>query len=82
MTCLGQCGVHLNESEFLIEVIDPLTLNAADEGELVITNLGRIGSPVLRYRTGDHVRINRDVCECGRTFARMDGGIIGGSIRC
>ncbi len=77
MTCLGQCGVHLNEGEFLIEVIDPLTLKAADEGELVITNLGRIGSPVLRYRTGDHIRINGDLCECGRTFARMEGGIIG-----
>jgi phenylacetate-CoA ligase len=77
LTCLGQCGVHLNEGEFLIEVMDPLTLKSADEGELVITNLGRIGSPVLRYRTGDHVRINRDMCECGRTFVRMDGGIIG-----
>ncbi len=77
MTCVGQCGVHLNEGEFLIEVINPLTLKPADEGELVITNLGRTGSPVLRYRTGDHVRINRDVCECGRTFLRMDGGIIG-----
>jgi phenylacetate-CoA ligase len=77
MTCLAQCGVHLNEGEFLIEVIDPLTLKPADEGELVITNLDRIGSPVLRYRTGDHVRINGDVCECGRTFVRMDGGIIG-----
>ena len=77
MTCQGQCGVHLNEGEFFIEVIDPLTLKPADEGELVITNLDRIGSPVLRYRTGDHVRISRDVCECGRTFVRMDGGIIG-----
>jgi phenylacetate-CoA ligase len=77
MTCLGQCGVHLNEGEFLVEVIDPVTLKPAREGELVITNLDRIGSPVLRYRTGDHVRINRDVCECGRTFARMDGGIVG-----
>jgi phenylacetate-CoA ligase len=77
MTCLGQCGVHLNEGEFLIEVINPLTLNPADEGELVITNLGRTGSPIIRYRTGDHVRINRDVCECDRTFVRMDGGIIG-----
>jgi phenylacetate-CoA ligase len=77
MTCLGQCGVHLNEGEFLIEVINPLTLKPADEGELVITNLGRIGSPVLRYRTGDHVRITQDVCDCGRTFARMEGGIIG-----
>jgi phenylacetate-CoA ligase len=77
LTCLGQCGVHLNEGEFLIEVIDPLTLKSADEGELIITNLDRIGSPVLRYRTGDHVRLNREACECGRTFVRMDGGIIG-----
>jgi len=77
MTCLGQCGVHLNEGEFLVEVIDPVTLKPVGEGELVITNLGRIGSPVLRYRTGDHVRIIQDVCECGRTFLRMDGGIIG-----
>jgi phenylacetate-CoA ligase len=77
MTCQGQCGVHLNEGEFLIEVIDPVTLKPADEGELVITNLDRIGSPVLRYRTGDHVRLNREACECGRTFVRMEGGIIG-----
>ena len=77
MTCRGQCGIHLNEGEFLIEVIDPVTLKPAGEGELVITNLDRTGSPVLRYRTGDHVRINRDACECGRTFVRMEGGIIG-----
>jgi len=77
LTCLGQCGVHLNEGEFLVEVMDPSTLQPADEGELVITNLDRIGSPVLRYRTGDHVRINHEACECGRTFVRMDGGIIG-----
>ena len=77
MTCLGQCGVHLNEGEFLIEVIHPQTLEPAEEGELIITNLGRFGSPVLRYRTGDQVRLNRSACECGRTFVRMDGGIIG-----
>jgi phenylacetate-CoA ligase len=77
LTCMGQCGVHLNEGEFLIEVINPLTLKPADEGELVITNLDRIGSPVLRYRTGDHVKLNRDICDCGRTFIRIDGGIIG-----
>jgi phenylacetate-CoA ligase len=77
MTCMEQSGVHLNEGEFLIEVMDPSTMKPADEGELVITNLDRIGSPVLRYRTGDHVRINREVCPCGRTFVRMDGGIIG-----
>jgi phenylacetate-CoA ligase len=77
LTCLGQCGVHLNEGEFLIEVIDPSTLKPSDEGELIITNLDRIGSPVVRYRTGDHVRVTRERCKCGRNFVRMDGGIIG-----
>lgn len=76
-TCEMQSGMHLNEREFIVEVIDPHTGRAADEGELVITNLGRIGSPVIRYRTGDRVRLNRAPCPCGRTFARMDGGVIG-----
>ena len=76
-TCDAQNGVHLNEGEFLIEVLDPKTNQPADEGELVITNLDRVGSPIIRYRTGDQVRLNRATCECGRTFARMDGGIIG-----
>jgi phenylacetate-CoA ligase len=76
-TCGGQCGVHLNEGEFLVEVIDPHTGQPADEGELVLTNLDRLGSPIIRYRTGDHVKLDRQPCECGRTFARMEGGIIG-----
>ncbi len=76
-TCIAQNGVHLNEGEFIAEVLNPLTGKPADEGELVITNLDRLGSPIIRYRTGDQVRLNRAMCECGRTFARMDGGIIG-----
>ncbi|HLW47882.1 MAG TPA: phenylacetate--CoA ligase family protein [bacterium] len=71
--------VHLNESEFIAEVIDPATGAPASggEGELVLTNLGREGSPVVRYRTGDRVRLIEDRCECGRTFARLAGGILG-----
>ncbi len=76
-TCVAERGVHLNEGEFLIEVLDPKTGKPADEGELVITNLDRLGSPVIRYRTGDQVKLNRATCDCGRTFARMEGGIIG-----
>jgi phenylacetate-CoA ligase len=76
-TCLAQCGVHLNEEEFVAEVIDPQTGKSADTGELIITNLGRAGMPVVRYRTGDLVRLNRGRCECGRTFARMEGDILG-----
>jgi phenylacetate-CoA ligase len=72
-------GPHLNESEFICEVIDPLTGTPAPDGqgELVVTNLGRRGSPVIRYRTGDLVRLNPAPCACGRTFARAEGGILG-----
>ncbi|HZD55080.1 MAG TPA: hypothetical protein VE136_00030 [Anaerolineales bacterium] len=75
--CQAQEGVHLNESEFIFEVIDPVTQEPTMEGELVITNLGRIGMPVIRYRTGDHVKLSTTPCVCGRTFHRLEGGIIG-----
>ena len=74
-------GVHLTESECIAEVIDPATGNAVadgEEGELVLTNLGRIDSPLVRYRTNDQVRLTRGRrCACGRWFARIEGGILG-----
>ncbi len=72
-------GLHLNESEFVFEVVDPQTGAPAEDGrgELVVTNLGRWGSPVIRYHTGDRVHLNQEPCACGRTFVRADGGIIG-----
>jgi phenylacetate-CoA ligase len=75
--CQAQSGVHLNEGEFICEVINPDTGEQANEGELVITNLGRIGMPVIRYRTGDYVKLKTDLCGCGRTFWRLEGGVIG-----
>lgn len=79
--CLAEDGaIHLNETEFIFEVIDPLSGEAAAEGErgeLVITNLGRAGMPVLRYRTGDLVEMTSVPCECGRTLARIQGGVLG-----
>jgi phenylacetate-CoA ligase len=75
--CLAQQGPHINEGEFICEVIDPVTGDLTQEGELVITNLGRVGMPVIRYRTGDRVKLNSELCECGRTFHRLEGGIIG-----
>ncbi len=75
--CAAQSGLHVNEAEFIAEVIDPATGAPADEGELILTNLGRLGSPLLRYRTGDRVRVARTPCACGRTFLRLDGGILG-----
>src|SRR5205823_5621976 len=79
-TCQEQDGVHLIESEFIFEVIDPSTgdvVPAGRRGELVATNLGRAGMPLLRYRTGDLVEVDESACACGRTSARLRGGILG-----
>lgn len=75
--CEARDGVHLNESEFIFEVVDPDTGTAAEEGELVITNLGRAGMPVIRYRTGDWARLHAEPCACGRPFRRLQGGVRG-----
>ena len=71
-------AVHLNECEYVCEVLDPDTgqpVPAGEPGELVLTNLGRTASPLIRYRTGDLVVLDADRCVCGRTLARLDGGI-------
>jgi phenylacetate-CoA ligase len=75
--CAEQAGLHVNESEFIAEVLDPVTGAPAREGELVLTNLGRLGSPLIRYRSGDRVRLAGTPCPCGRTFLRLEGGILG-----
>lgn len=75
--CQAQAGLHVNEGEFICEVIDPTTGEPAEEGELVMTNLGRVGMPLIRYRTGDRVKLDSTPCECGRTFLRCEGGVIG-----
>ncbi len=72
-------ALHLNESEFVCEVVDPASgtaVPAGEAGELVVTNLGRTASPVIRYRTGDIVQVRQGTCACGRTLARAVGGIL------
>jgi phenylacetate-CoA ligase len=72
-------GLHLNESEYICEVVDPLGADSVPDGqpgELVVTNLGRTASPVIRYRTGDIVTRRSDSCACGRTWARLEGGVL------
>jgi phenylacetate-CoA ligase len=77
-SCSARDGVHINESEFIVEVIDA-NGDAQEEGdgELVLTNLGRWGTPVIRYRTGDRVQAVRGTCSCGRTLVKLAGGITG-----
>ena len=72
-------SLHLNECEFVCEVLDPESgapVPPGEPGELVVTNLGRTASPVIRYRTGDIVRVREEACGCGRTLARAVGGIL------
>ncbi len=73
-------SLHVIESEFIAEVVDPATgdlRSNGEPGELVLTNLGRFGSPLIRYRTGDQVTLVRGRCACGRSFARVEGGVVG-----
>jgi phenylacetate-CoA ligase len=71
--------LHVNESEYVCEVLDPETgapVPDGTSGELVVTNLGRTACPVIRYRTGDIVVRTSETCRCGRTWARFVGGIV------
>ena len=79
-SCSEQTGIHVNESQFLIEIIDPETLQPTEpgkRGELVLTNLGRYGYPLIRYRTGDMVNNSTELCVCGNPYKFLPGGIIG-----
>lgn len=80
-SCEARDGVHLVESEFIVEILDPRSGEVRDEGrgELVLTNLGRWGHPAIRYRTGDLVDAVREPCACGRTWVKLRGGIVGRS---
>ena len=75
--------LHVMESAYIAEVIDPgnhRPVAPGDIGELVLTTLGRTGSPLLRYRTGDLVRPARSLpCACGSWELGLEGGILGRS---
>src|SRR6185295_17919199 len=79
-SCQGRQGLHVNEAEFIAEIVDPVTGQPAsdqDGGELVLTGLGRAGWPVIRYRTGDLVSRAHRRCACGRSFLFLPDGLIG-----
>jgi phenylacetate-CoA ligase len=76
----GRGQLYLLECAYLAEVIDQATgapVAPGAYGELVLTNLNRLGSPLIRYRTGDTVRLATDHDSTGRTWRRLDGGILG-----
>ena len=72
--CKQKDGMHLWEDNFIMEVIDPETLEVrreGEEGELVLSTINREAMPILRYRTGDLTRIYPDTCKCGRVHRRI-----------
>ncbi|MAE31835.1 MAG: phenylacetate--CoA ligase [Verrucomicrobiales bacterium] len=79
--CPAQAGVlHVLEQAYLAEIIDPETtepIGTGESGELVLTTLGRHGSPLIRYRTGDLVTAAEPPCACGRLDLALRGGIHG-----
>jgi phenylacetate-CoA ligase len=72
--CLERNGLHISEDHFIVEVVDPETLQPVrpgEVGELVLTTLTKEAFPMIRYRTGDLTRLLPDGCPCGRTGRRM-----------
>jgi len=72
--CRGRSGLHVNEDHFIVEVVDPATLDPVrpgEEGELVITTITKQGFPLIRYRTGDLSALVPGDCPCGRKTARI-----------
>lgn len=75
MECSHHQGLHIWEDRYLMEIIDPQTLQPVPDGsygELVLTDLTHEAMPLLRYRTHDITRILPEPCPCGRTHRRID----------
>jgi phenylacetate-CoA ligase len=73
--CSAQSGMHIWEDAYLVEIVDPKTLEPVPEGEfgeLVLTTLNREAMPILRYRTKDLTRVIPGECTCGRAHKRLD----------
>lgn len=73
--CPEQNGMHIWEDYYIVEIVDPVTLEPVPEGEvgeLVLTTINREAMPLLRYRTRDLTRILPGECPCGRYHKRLD----------
>lgn len=73
--CQEQNGMHIWEDSYLVEIVDPDTLEPVPDGEigeLVLTTLDREAMPLIRYRTRDLTRFLTEECPCGRTHRRLD----------
>ena len=73
--CPEQNGMHIWEDYYIVEIVNPDTLEPVPDGEigeLVLTTINREAMPLLRYRTRDLTRILPGECPCGRHHKRLD----------
>jgi len=73
--CKEQNGLHFWEDYYIVEIVDPETLEPVPDGEigeLVLTSIRREAMPLLRYRTRDLTRVLGRTCPCGRNHVRLD----------
>lgn len=73
--CKEQNGLHFWEDYYIVEIVDPVTLEPVPDGEigeLVLTSINREAMPLLRYRTRDLTRVLGRTCPCGRNHVRID----------
>ena len=72
--CPHKTGLHLWEDHYILEVVDPATLEPVPEGttgELVYTTLMREAMPLIRYRSRDLAAVVTGQCACGRVHRRI-----------
>jgi phenylacetate-CoA ligase len=72
--CREHAGCHIWEDLMLAEHVDTVSgapANDGEIGEIVTTSLTDLVAPLVRYRSGDLVRLTRERCACGRTHSRF-----------
>jgi phenylacetate-CoA ligase len=82
--CLNQPGgIHVNEAFFLVEIEDMQTGEIIEEpgrrGKMIITALDRQAQPCIRFDAKDVIEWDSNLCDCGRTFRLIKGGVLGRS---
>ena len=73
--CSAHQGMHYWSDYYLLEIINPDTLEAAapgEVGEMVVTTLQKEAVPLIRYRTHDLTSLILEECPCGNLFPRHD----------
>ncbi len=75
LECIAHDGVHYWADYFILEIVNPETLEPVipgEIGEMVVTTLRKEGSPLIRYRTRDLTRLITEPCACGNLLPRHD----------